>query len=172
MAVFKADVNDLIRDYELEDDKGFLFCLYEAVSNSLYCCLEKERIRVEVRLSREYRANELAKDENNYIRSFSITDNGVGFTGDNYAKFTKTIFKTNHEGGKGRGRLAFLKVFDEVKIESTFVEGKKDEKDGEVFKRSFSFHKKTITARKTSMPKGTPAATTLTFFNIKKSSSA
>ncbi|MDR2180578.1 MAG: hypothetical protein LBP21_09730 [Synergistaceae bacterium] len=164
MAVFEADVDDLIRDYELEDDKGFLFCLYEAVSNALYCCLGKKRISIEVRLSREYRANELANDEDHYIRSFSITDNGVGFTDDNYAKFTKTIFKTNHEGGKGRGRLAFLKVFEEVKIESSFEEG------GEVFKRSFSFNKKTHTktARKIPMPNGTPAGTTLTFFNIKK----
>lgn len=161
MAVFEADVDDLIRDYELGDDNGFLFCLYEAVSNSLYCCLEKERIGIEIRLSREYRANELRKDEENYIRSFSITDNGVGFTDGNYTKFTKTIFKTNHEGGKGRGRLAFLKVFEEVKIESAFEEG------GEVFERSFAFNKETIIDPKIPAPKGTPVKTTLTFFNIK-----
>jgi hypothetical protein len=163
MATFKADVRDLVRDYDLKNDEGFLFCLYEAISNSLYCCLEREQIRIAVRLYREYRANELTKNEDNFIRSFSITDNGVGFTSDNYAKFTETIFKTNHAGGKGRGRLAFLKAFEEVKIESVF------EEDDAVFKRLFTFNKDTITDQKIPMPKGTPAETTLTFFNIKNS---
>jgi hypothetical protein len=118
--MYQVDINDVVRNYELSDSEGFLFCLFEAVSNALYCCANNQDIKITIRFTRNYKANEINKDEDNFITAFSVTDNGTGFTDDNFDKFTNKIYKTNHEGGKGQGRVAFLKVFRDVYIESSF----------------------------------------------------
>jgi hypothetical protein len=120
--MYQVDINDVVKSYDFTGENGFLFCLFEAVSNALYCCVNNHDIKITVQLKREYRANELMKDDENFIAAVSVADNGTGFTNDNFAKFTKTIYKTNHEGGKGLGRVAFLKVFNNVYIESCFEE--------------------------------------------------
>jgi hypothetical protein len=133
-----VDIRDVIKNYDLKDDEGFLFCLYEAVSNSLYCCIDNSDISIAINLYRDYKANEIRKNEDNFIRGFTITDNGAGFSDENYDKFTKTIYKTNHDGGKGQGRISFLKVFDNVQIDSTFRENNK------LYNRAFNFNRETI----------------------------
>ncbi|MDR0908404.1 MAG: hypothetical protein LBM77_01435 [Spirochaetaceae bacterium] len=124
-AIYQADINDIIRNYDLKNDEGFLFCLFEALSNSLYNSLETPVIDITVSIKRDYKVNDIAKDVDNYIHSFSIIDHGRGFTDDNWIKFTKNIYKTNHDGGRGTGRIAFLRVFRNVQIESYFSEGEK-----------------------------------------------
>ena len=93
--MYQVDINDVVRTYDFGDGNGFLFCLFEAVSNSLYCCVNNQDIKITVQLKREYRANELIKDNENFITAVSVTDNGTGFTNDNFAKFTKTIYLKN-----------------------------------------------------------------------------
>ncbi|MDR3238455.1 MAG: hypothetical protein LBT84_08120, partial [Spirochaetia bacterium] len=161
MHTFEVDLNDVIKVYDLKKDEGFLYCLYEAISNSLYCCRDNKKVNITVQLYRQYKANELAKDEDHFIDSFVITDNGTGFTDDNYANFTKTIYKTNHAGGKGIGRIAFLKVFTEVEINSAFA------RDGQVFRRKFNFNHEKIKDFVEDMPVDTPLLTELTFKEIK-----
>ncbi|MDR1173865.1 MAG: ATP-binding protein [Treponema sp.] len=156
-----ADIKDVVRNYELSNEDGFLFCLFEAVSNALYCSMENQNIRIRVNLTRQYRANEINKDTDNYIQSFKIEDNGIGFTSENFDKFTKTIYKTNHEGGKGSGRIAFLKVFSDVKIESVFRE------DGNVYRRAFSFDAETVRDNKKPLDPPEENKTTVTFKKIK-----
>ena len=131
--MYQVDINDVVRIYDFANENGFLFCLFEAISNALYCCVNNQDIKITVQFKREYRANELIKDDGNFITTVSITDNGTGFTNDNFAKFAKTIYKTNHEGGKGLGRIAFLKVFNDVHIESCF------EENGAYYSRNFKF---------------------------------
>jgi nitrogen fixation/metabolism regulation signal transduction histidine kinase len=131
--MYQVDINDVVRAYDFGDENGFLFCLSEAVSNALYCCVNNQSIKIAVQFKREHRANELIKDDENAVTAVSVTDNGTGFANDNFAKFAKTIYKTNHESGKGLGRVAFLKVFRDVYIESCF------EENGVYYSRNFKF---------------------------------
>ncbi|WP_158509876.1 ATP-binding protein [Pseudodesulfovibrio indicus] len=54
------------------------------------------------------------------VDTIKVTDNGDGFTTENYQSFGiyRTDFKQNKFGCKGVGRLAFLKVYKEAKFES------------------------------------------------------
>src|SRR5206468_1683826 len=65
---------------------------------------------------------------------FVIQDNGIGFTDKHFRSFktSDTTYKAK-TGGKGVGRLLWLKAFTKAEIESTF-------KQGSVFKkRTFEF---------------------------------
>lgn len=159
--MYQVDINDVVRTYDFGDENGFLFCLFEAVSNSLYCCVNNQDIKITVQFKREYRANELIKDNENFITAVSVTDNGTGFTNDNFAKFTKTIYKTNHEGGKGLGRVAFLKVFSDVHIESCFKE------DDVYYSRNFKFSVDIIKDTKKEAAHKNKPETTIYLKNIK-----
>lgn len=68
------------------------------------------------------------------ISSFEIIDTGVGFTEANYESFqtSDTMYKATL-GGKGIGRLLWLKAFDGADITSTFFE------NGGWHKRRFRF---------------------------------
>lgn len=71
------------------------------------------------------------------ITGFTIIDDGIGFTDSNLISF-KTL-DTSHrkqKGGRGVGRLMWLKVFNSVAIRSVFCE------DDKKFLRTFSFTKK------------------------------
>jgi hypothetical protein len=159
--MYKVDIEDAIRNYDLNNEDGFLFCLFEAVSNALYCSLENQNIKVTVNLTRQYKANEINKDADNYIQSFRIEDNGIGFTSENFDKFTKRLYKTNHEGGKGMGRISFLKVFTDVKIASIFRE------NGKVYRRTFDFGAETARDNKKPLDSPEENKTIVTFQHIK-----
>jgi hypothetical protein len=152
-----ADIDDIVRRYDLSEEQGFLFCLFEAVSNSLYCCANNKEILITINLKRQYKANEIEKDRENFIIGFSIIDNGEGFTDENYEKFTKTIYKTNHEGGRGEGRIAFLKVFKAVEIDSTYQDADK------TYNRKFNFDRNTINDNKNEVATGTLVNTRISF---------
>ena len=160
--MLEADIKDIIRNYDLQADEGFLFCLFEAVSNSLYCCMENQYTKITVNITRQYAANEIYKDKDNNIISFIIIDNGIGFTDDNFEKFAKKIYKTNHDGGKGLGRIAFLKIFNNVNIESIFNIGDK------TYKRNFVFDRESIKDNKIELSNNIENKTTVTFKNMKK----
>lgn len=53
----------------------------------------------------------------------TVADDGVGFTDENYAKFS-TLLMRKDAGHKGLGRLVYLEYFDKVLIESCFKKGK------------------------------------------------
>ncbi|MDR2756350.1 MAG: ATP-binding protein [Planctomycetaceae bacterium] len=159
--MYEVDLKDVIKNYDLRAEEGFLFCLLEAISNALYCSIENSNIQITVKITRQYAANEIIKDENNYIQSLKIEDNGTGFTDDNFRNFTRQIYKTNHTGGKGLGRVAFLKIFNDVKIESIFKE------ESKTFKRTFSFNTETIEDNKSQVETNNENKTTITFKNIK-----
>jgi hypothetical protein len=159
--MFEVEVDDVVRNYEFDNDEGFLYCLFEAVSNALYCSVNKKDIKITVQFIREYKANELTKDDDNFITALSVTDNGIGFTNENFGKFTKTIYKTNHEGGKGLGKIAFLKVFRDVFIESSFKE------NGKYYSRNFKFDTGKIKDPRKEIDEKSKLETTVYFKRIK-----
>jgi len=111
--------------------------IVEAVVNSLQSIKDSGRKDGEITVNL-IRSNQIPLDigENAllHIVSVHITDNGVGFTKENRESFG-TLFSTYKKeiGGKGYGRIAFLKHFDDVSIDSVF------EEDGKFFRRKFTF---------------------------------
>ncbi|MDR3256414.1 MAG: hypothetical protein LBT18_01985, partial [Endomicrobium sp.] len=159
--LYQVDINDVIRNYELKNQEGFLFCLFDAISNALYSSIDNTNIKIKIDFTRQYKANEIIEDKENYIKSFTITDNGVGFIDDNFEGFTRKIYKTNHDCGKGLGRMAFLKVFQDVSIDSYF------KKDSKIFHRSFIFNTSKIKDNKEEAEASHSIETSILFNNIK-----
>ena len=68
------------------------------------------------------------------VIGFKIEDNGIGFTDENYRSFrTPDSRQKIGLGGKGVGRLSWLRVFGGAKIESVYADG------GQFLRRSFDF---------------------------------
>ena len=68
--------------------------------------------------------------------SFRVTDNGIGFTDENMDSFT--VLDSQYKqarGGRGMGRLFWLKAFQDVAVKSVF----KDD-EGTLHIRSFDFN--------------------------------
>ncbi|MDD4151818.1 MAG: ATP-binding protein [Candidatus Gracilibacteria bacterium] len=73
-------------------------------------------------------------DKLSEIKSIKVIDNGIGFNNDNFESFDK--IHTEHKidkGGKGFGRLTFLKFFEDISISSFFSE------ESKFYNRSFNF---------------------------------
>ncbi|HCN51827.1 MAG TPA: ATP-binding protein [Chryseobacterium sp.] len=117
-----------------------LFPVFEAVVNSIHSIdeLKKEdpnyhgKIAIKVIRSEQTSVFSDVKPE---INGFEIVDNGIGFNEDNFKSF-KTLdsdFKIDL-GGRGIGRLLWLKAFESAKIKSVF------EDKGELYERAFHFN--------------------------------
>ena len=75
-----------------------------------------------------------AEDDNIGILGFSVTDNGIGLTAENWTSFlTSDSPLKSSKGGKGVGRLGWLKAFSDCQIISRF-----EDADG-IMLRQFSF---------------------------------
>ena len=108
--------------------------LYEAVSNSIHAIedaeLSADKGRIIIHLIRdeqsvisfgpsERRPGPEAKSD---IIGFKVVDNGVGFNDDNMESFrTLDSDYKAARGGRGVGRLLWLKAFKYVQVESVFV---------------------------------------------------
>nr|MBP3724029.1 ATP-binding protein [Campylobacter sp.] len=83
--------------------------LYEAIINSIQA--EADEINIEV--------NHYSIDDKKIISSYSVKDNGIGFTDENIESFlTLWTDKNSDKGALGSGRILCLKVFDNIIIES------------------------------------------------------
>ena len=104
-----------------------LLPLYEAISNSLHAIherfgdgkiTEKGRINIEV-----FRAD---TDDGTLgqVIGFRVKDNGIGLNEENFESFCTPFSRHKlSKGGKGVGRLGWLKVFSNVSIESAYKNG-------------------------------------------------
>lgn len=116
-----------------------LYPLFEAISNSIHSIEEaKERDgRIEIEVIRDNSQASLIDGEplfNQPITGFNVHDNGVGFTENNYKSFqTSDSTKKKSKGGKGVGRLLWLKAFEKAQIDSIFLQGDKH------LRRTFEF---------------------------------
>jgi hypothetical protein len=93
-------------------EKNALMPLMEAVSNSVHSITDlyeddaSARGWIVVRVIRE------DDEPNGRVVGFEVEDNGIGFTDDNFKSFrTPDSQWKEARGGKGVGRLAWLKVF-------------------------------------------------------------
>ena len=93
----------------------------------------------------------------NDIASFTVTDNGVGFNDENFNAFL--TLDTEHKidkGGRGIGRLLWLKAFQRVDVASVFLDG------GVLRQRVFQFSTAGVTGQDvTDAPKDAKRQTTV-----------
>lgn len=121
----KVDIKGRLLKYGLKD-KDCIMAVYEAVVNSIQA--KSKNIFVEI-IRNKVPTQMNMDNENNLepVKDVIITDNGVGFTKENFESFTKidSTHKLN-EGGKGIGRLSWLTIFEKAEIESNYVEDGKN----------------------------------------------
>ncbi|MFN4056428.1 MAG: ATP-binding protein [Alishewanella aestuarii] len=116
--------------------------VFEAVVNSIHSIEEKDNIdngKIVLRIGRATQASlDLDFKSLPLITGFTITDNGCGFDDANFKSFE--TLDSDHKidkGCRGVGRLMWLKVFDQVEVESHFINS-----DYELKKRVFRFNDK------------------------------
>ena len=120
--------------------KQFLMPLFEAVVNSIHAIEDSGQSNSESAIS-VFIDRVPQQDLGDGIPSgitdvigLRIEDNGIGFDNDNFKSF-RTL-DTEHKvkrGGRGIGRLLWIKCFEKVSVDSVFEEGKKK------MQRTFSF---------------------------------
>ena len=90
--------------------------------------------RIEVHIEREAT---LVDYQNTSIRKITIEDNGVGFTDENRDSFN-TLYSQlkSSDGGKGLGRMFYIKYFRDVSVSSIYSD------DGSYYSRNFRFGRK------------------------------
>ena len=115
-----------------------LLPLFEAVVNSIHAtedaklAMEDAHINIEIlRKPKQERLNFDNHQEGSVsiedIIGFKITDNGVGFNDENMRSFKTldTDYKAE-KGGRGIGRLLWLKAFKKVLVNSVFITGNQE----------------------------------------------
>jgi hypothetical protein len=139
----------------------------EAVVNSIQAMRENQQGCIRVRIEREPVQTQMHGNAQAPIAGFEIEDEGEGFGESNFGSFETLDSRTKIEwGGKGVGRLTWLKAFEYAEITSVFVER------GELQKRSFSFRLTTdgvIGHRLEPAPKGASPRTVVRLIGFRSS---
>ncbi len=147
MADFMVDIRGRINNTSLPESK-YLWALLESIVNSMQSIEEVGTPNgyIEVYAERQNWAQMAMDIKESHIRgedmkpeitsfiSFTVTDNGHGFTSDNYRSFRTADSSLKwRKGCKGIGRFLWLKAFEKATIESNFIE------DGAWYNRKFDF---------------------------------
>lgn len=119
--MLRTNLRNQIRQTPLPKWKSLL-PLFEAVMNS-FQAIQDSNVDRDHRITIEIEREDpgLFKDEVPAVKSFVITDTGVGFDDDNFESFNTAYSDHKYDrGGKGLGRFMWLKAFDRVHIDSVF----------------------------------------------------
>ncbi len=119
--------------------KHGLLPLFEAIVNSIDSIEQRGspdgRIVVDVCRDQGELAEDLHGNIKRNIVAFRVRDNGIGFTEENFTSFCTLDTRSKAtQGGKGVGRLLWLKAFSSASIRSRYVEP-----GGAAHVRSFRF---------------------------------
>lgn len=126
-----ADLKGSINKIRLNEQEG-IFAIYEAVVNSIQS--NSKNIEVHIKTKNDTQIS-LTGTSETVIDQIEIIDDGEGFTKENFESFKK--INSTHKlkiGGKGVGRLSWLAIFEDVKVESIYKE------NGEYYLREFKFN--------------------------------
>lgn len=110
-------------------ERNMLLPVFEAVINSIHAIedakIENGKIKIELIRSPQSSLELEGSNKLPEIIGFTIYDNGIGFTEENYESFKReySTYKASR-GGLGIGRFTWLKAFKNVVIESLFKKGK------------------------------------------------
>lgn len=142
MTPMSTNLAGRVKNTSLPYSRGLL-PVFEAVVNAIHA-IEAKTIRsnedkIEVTILRSEEPTELlelkpGKTPLGKITGFIISDTGIGFDEENFEAFQEldTLHKQDF-GGRGIGRLMWLKAFESIDIESIYAE------TGKKYRRSFSF---------------------------------
>ena len=129
-----VDLQGRVSKLSLPKKQGLL-PVFEAIVNSIQAIYEANQKSGKIKIEFERdRAQAMISNEDSFIqnlpiRQFTITDNGVGFNKDNFASFiTSDSMYKSEIGGKGVGRLLWLKAFNSIEVSSVFLDGKRRKK--------------------------------------------
>jgi hypothetical protein len=121
----KFDLLGRLENLRLPDGKtAILYSVYEAVSNSLHAIEERfgqtspqnGLITIEAQVSKG----------DGTLERITTIDNGIGLNKANLKAFdTSDSRRKRAQGGKGIGRLIWLKLFDRIHVQSTYLDSKK-----------------------------------------------
>jgi hypothetical protein len=143
----QTNLQGRLRNTALPASNGML-PVYEAVSNAIHAIedakIQNGEITVQINrngqatLNYEHESKRGVQDAKGEIIGFTITDNGIGFNEDNMKSFLTldSQYKTER-GGRGVGRLLWLKAFERATVESVYQDGENGKK-----KRTFTFNDK------------------------------
>ena len=111
--MMQANIANFVRQDVRVSKRKPLLPVFEAVSNALDAIAERKgagSIRVTV-----HRQPNILEPGRGTPHTFVVEDDGIGFTDENTAAFDELYSDRKiRQGGKGRGRFTFLKVFDRV----------------------------------------------------------
>ncbi len=132
---FEFDLAGRVRNLGLPvSAANSLIPLFEAVSNGLHAVEARWSDKVTTSGEIKIVVHRRSEEESSGIIGFSVTDNGVGLTAENWKSFLTSDSPLKiPRGGKGVGRLGWLKAFSDCQITSRF-----DGADG-IMLRQFSF---------------------------------
>ena len=133
----KTNIQGLVKSLDLKQAQGMM-PLFEAISNAMDAIAEVgnglNAGNIDIRLIRRTDLGSKS-DELPLINSVTVTDDGVGFTDENLKSFEEAYTQAKVKlGGKGVGRFTYLKVFNQIQVESNFRDS-----IGRVTSRKFSF---------------------------------
>lgn len=145
------DLQGRIRNLNWKPSSQWAMPILKAVSNSLHATqhLSSNQREIRITLIREGdNRNTLLKEiqRERHIIGFRIEDNGIGFNDTNFEAF-QTLDTRNKQsfGGKGIGRLFWLKAFSAVSINSTY------QKENETYSRNILFTAEGIAAEESKL---------------------
>lgn len=118
----KFDIAGRINNMRLPDGKAaILYSVYEAVSNSVHAIEDRfgrDEISTKGRITVD-----IITDDDGTVSEISVSDNGVGLTPSNLQAFETCDTRAKAtRGGKGIGRLIWIKVFGAIHVRSRFVQ--------------------------------------------------
>ena len=123
------DLQGRLRNTKVAVQDAFL-PVFEAIVNSIHSiqdrfgledAAEKGCIQVHVHRVQQHQLPGVGRPPVELVTSFTVVDNGVGFTDPNMKSFETADSTAKIErGGKGIGRLTWLVVFKKAEIESRF----------------------------------------------------
>ncbi|RNI29948.1 hypothetical protein EFA69_10500 [Rufibacter immobilis] len=125
MATIVTDVAGKLRNLKLSQNDGVL-AVFEATMNAIHAIEDRKCHNGKVTITLKRAKEKSVIGDNGLvapIQSIEIKDNGIGFDENNFKSFLKSesTYKAAR-GGKGVGRFTWLKVFDYVIVESTYLE--------------------------------------------------
>ncbi|RKZ50833.1 MAG: hypothetical protein DRR16_22070 [Candidatus Parabeggiatoa sp. nov. 3] len=118
----QIDLAGRVKNTNLSPSKA-LWPLFEAITNSIHAIEDAgiKKGRIHLMIERDNTQQSLKGSDFAPIKTILIEDNGIGFNDNNLNSFrtSDSTFKAKR-GGKGIGRLLWLKVFEHVQIDSVF----------------------------------------------------
>lgn len=133
----KTNIQGLVKSLDLKQTQGMM-PLFEAISNAMDAIADTDRGlnagKIDIHLIRRTDLGS-KPDELSLINSVTVMDDGIGFTDENLKSFEEAYTQAKVKlGGKGVGRFTYLKVFNQIQVESNFLDSA-----GDVTSRKFSF---------------------------------